>query len=67
MASTSLFEITVFSNKGYDVIIFVDDFNRKFYHVIQIKLCMCSCDQGLATVAFVWEKLSQPQFYKDLT
>ena len=28
---------------------------------------MCSCDQSLATVAFVWEKLSQPQFYKDLT
>ena len=53
MASKSLLEITVFSNKGYDVIIFVDDFNRKFYHVIQIKLCMCSCDQGLATVAFV--------------
>ena len=53
MSYTSLIEITVFSNKGYDVIIFVDDFNRKFYHVIQIKLCMCSCDQGLATVAFV--------------
>ena len=28
---------------------------------------MCSCNQSLATVAFLWEKLSQPQFYKDLT
>ena len=28
---------------------------------------MCSCDQSLVTVAFLWEKLSQPQLYKDLT
>ena len=28
---------------------------------------MCLCDQSLVTVAFLWEKLSQPQFYKDLT
>ena len=28
---------------------------------------MCSCDQSLVTLAFLWEKLSQPQFYKDLT
>ena len=28
---------------------------------------MCSCDQSLVTVAFLSEKLSQPQFYKDLT
>ena len=28
---------------------------------------MCSCDQSLVTVAFIWEKLSQCQFYKDLT
>ena len=28
---------------------------------------MCSCDQILVTLAFLWEKLSQPQFYKDLT
>ena len=38
----------------------------KFYHVIQIILYMCSCDQSLVTVAFLWDKLSQPQFYKDL-
>ena len=28
---------------------------------------MCSCDQSLVTAAFLWEKLSQPWFYKDLT
>ena len=28
---------------------------------------MRSCGQSLVTVAFLWEKLSQPQFYKDLT
>ena len=39
----------------------------KFYHVIPIRLKMCPCDQSLVTLAFLWEKLSQPQFYKDLT
>ena len=39
----------------------------KLYHVNQIILQMCSCDQSLVTVAFLWETLSQPQFYKDLT
>ena len=39
----------------------------KFYDVIQIILQVCSCDQSLVTVAFLWEKLSQSQFYKDLT
>ena len=38
-----------------------------FYYVIQITLQMCSCDQTLVTLAFVLEKLSQPQFYKNLT
>ena len=28
---------------------------------------MCSCNQSLVTVAFLCEKLSQPQFYKDFT
>ena len=30
-------------------------------------LQMCSCDQSLVTLALLWKKLSQPQFYKDLT
>ena len=36
-------------------------------HVTQIILKMFSCDQSLVTVAFLREKLSQPQFCKDLT
>ena len=28
---------------------------------------MYSCDQSLVTLAFLWEKLSLPQFYKALT
>ena len=28
---------------------------------------MLLCDQSLVTLAFLWEKLSSPQFYKDLT
>ena len=28
---------------------------------------MCLCDQSLVTLAFLWEKLSQFQCYKDLT
>ena len=39
----------------------------KFYQMIQIILQLCSCDQSLVTQAFLWKKLSQPQFYKDLT
>ena len=35
-----------------------------FYHVIQIIMLMCSCNQSLVTVAFLWEKLSQPQNQK---
>ena len=27
----------------------------------------CRCDQSLVTLAFLWEKLLQPQFCKDLT
>ena len=38
-----------------------------FYHVTQIILQMGSCDQSLVTLSFLREKLSQSQFYKDLT
>ena len=67
MASPGLLKITVFWNKSYDVIISVDDVTNKFYHAIQIILQMYSRDQSLVTAAFLWEKLSQLQFYKDLT
>ena len=38
----------------------------KFCHMTQVILWVWSCDQSLVTLAFVWEKLSEPQFYKDL-
>ena len=51
MATPGILEITVFSNKGYDVIIFLDDVTTKFYYVIKIILQMCSRDQSLVTPA----------------
>ena len=33
----------------------------------QVILLMWSCDQSLVTRAFLWEKLTSSQFYKDLT
>ena len=38
MATPSLLKITVFLNKGYNIIIPVHDVTNKFYHVIQIIL-----------------------------
>ena len=38
MDTPGLLKVTVFWNKGYDVIISVDDVNKKFYQVIQIIL-----------------------------
>ena len=38
MDTPGLLKVTVFRNKGYDVIISVDDVNKKFYQVIQIML-----------------------------
>ena len=66
MARSGFLKITVFWNNAYDVIISVKTSSTKFYHVIQILLYMCSCDQSLAILAFLWKKLSQPQFYKEL-
>ena len=39
----------------------------KFSRLNQIMLQMWSCDQSLVTLAFLSEKLSTPQFSKDLT
>ena len=38
MAIPGLLKVTVFSNKGYDVLISVDDVTNKFYKMIQIIL-----------------------------
>ena len=40
----------------------------KFYHHMnQIILLTWSCDQSLVVLALLWEKLSEPQSYKDFT
>ena len=39
----------------------------KLYHVIQIILYMWPCEESLVSLACLLEKLSQPQFSKDLT
>ena len=41
--------------------------STKFYYMTQIILYMWSCDQSLVTLAILWEKISQLQFWKDLT
>ena len=38
MATLGLLKTTVFTNKGYDVITFVDDVTNNIYHMIQITL-----------------------------
>ena len=60
MATLGLIKIKVFWNNVYEVIISAHDFSKKFYHMPQIILLMLSCDQSLVTLAFLWEKLSQP-------
>ena len=67
MTTPDLLKITVCWNKDYDVIIPVDDVTNKILLRDSIILYMCSSDQSLVTATFLWEKLSQPQFYKDLT
>ena len=67
MATLGLIKIKVFWNNVYEVIISAHDFSKKFYHMPQIILLMLSCDQSLVTLAFLWEKLSQSQFDRDLT
>ena len=62
MAAPDLLKITTFWNKSYDVIISVDDVSNKILSCDSIYI-----DKKLVSVAFLWEKLSQLQFYKDFT
>ena len=41
--------------------------STKFYHATKIMLEMWSYDQSQVILAFLWDKLCQPQFYKNLT
>ena len=67
MASPGLLKITVFWSKEYDIIISADDVTNKILSRDSNYTVDVSCDQSLVTAAFLWEKLSQHQFYKDLT
>ena len=58
LATLGLLKLKVTWNKGYDVIVFVHDVTKKFYHLTQIILQMWSYDQNLVTLAFLWQKLS---------
>ena len=58
MATLDLLKIKVFLNHGHDVINFVYDVHKIFYHVTQFMLSMWSCDQSLVTLGLLWEKLS---------
>ena len=62
MATPGLLKITVFWTKDYDVIITVDEVTNKILlrdwnYIVDMFMW-----QSLVTVAFLWEKLSQPQF-----
>ena len=63
MAAQGFLKITVFWNKGYDIIIPVDEVTSK----ILSRGLNYVVDKILVTLTFLWEKLSEPHFYKDLT
>ena len=67
MANSVLLKITVFWIKGYDVIIHVDDviskiLSRDSNYIVDVFMW-----PNLVTLVFLCKKLSQSQFYKDLT
>ena len=62
-----LLKIKIFWNQDYDVIISFQTSPTKCYHVIQNILYMWSCHKSFVTLAFLWKKFSERQFYKYLT
>ena len=44
MATPDFLKITVFQDKGYNVIIRVDDVTKKFYYVMEIILQIFLCE-----------------------
>ena len=67
MATPGLLKITVFWNKGYDVIISVDDVTNKILSRDSNYIVDVVMWPKFGNFRILWEKLSQPQFYKDLT
>ena len=66
MATPGLLKITVFWNKGYDVIISVDDVTNKILSRDSNYIVDVFMWPNLVTLVFLCKKLSQSQFYKDL-
>ena len=67
MATPGLLNINIFWKKAYDVIIFVHDVTNTISSRHSNIMYIWSCDPSLVTLAFLWEKLSYTQFYKDLS
>ena len=67
LATLGLLEIKVTWNKGYDVIIYIHEFSNKISSRDSSYIADVVNDQNLVTLAFFWQKLSEPQFYKDFT
>ena len=55
MATPGLLKITVFLNKGYDVVISVDDVTKKVLSRDSNYIVDMFSDQSLLTIAFLWE------------
>ena len=67
MATSGFLKIKPFWKKDYDVIIPVHDFTNKILSSDSKYNVNVDMWPSLVTLAFLWEKLSWPQFYKDLT
>ena len=68
LSTLGLLKMKVLWNKVYDVITPIHDITNKL--LSRDSNCivdMWSCDQGLVTLVFLWQKLSSPQICKDLT
>ena len=56
LGTLSLFKIKIFWDKGYDVVNFAPDVTNK---ILSRELNnIVECEKNLATLAFLWEKLS---------
>ena len=66
MAILGRLKIKLFWNKGYDVIIYPSrhqkNLSRASNYIVDLVMW-----PEFGNLAFLWQKLSQPQFYKDLT
>ena len=64
MVTPGFLKIIVFWNKGYDIMIPVDDITNKILSHDSNYIVDLFMWPSVVTLAFLWEKLSQPQFYQ---